>query len=323
MRSSVVILFGLVLASAGNAAIIEEGFSSDPSADGWKTFGNAGLFSWDATNQDLQVTWDTSQTNSYYYHGLGTILNSGDSFGLSFDLAFQDYTIGTTPGRPFTFAAAVGFMNFDDATRTNFFRGSGANSQFGPDNLMEFDFFPAFDVYLPTISQVIVSTNNGWLYNDDNLLDMTAGQTFHINMAYDGRTRTLTTTLTTEGVQFGQTQTIVVPANFDFRLNTISVSSYSDQESDGSLLAHGTLDNLLVTVPPPPIQNLTGALSNGVWRVQFSSRTNWQYTLERTLDFRSWTDVSPRTAGTAGTLILPDNKPLTVAAWYRVRAERP
>jgi len=57
--------------------------------------------------------------------------------------------------------------------------------------------------------------------------------------------------------------------------------------------------------------------------VQFTDRTNWLYTLERTTDFRSWTDVSPATNGNGTSLRLPDNSPPAGSAFYRVRAERP
>jgi len=102
----------------------------------------------------------------------------------------------------------------------------------------------------PPLPRRIVSTNNDWLYNHDNLLDMPAGDVFHIEMNYSALTRRLDTTTARNGAQYGQTQTITVPTNFDFRVAAVSVSSYSDQNSDGSILAHGWVDNLVVAVPP-------------------------------------------------------------------------
>src|SRR5712671_5810594 len=269
MPMHIFVLLALFAAPFAGAATLQEDFSSDPAADGWLVFGNTNLFKWDVTNQNLAVTWDSSQPNSYFYHPLGTILAREDSFHLSFDLVFQDYVSGTNPDQPYAFpAACVGFLNLMNATQTNFSRGAGVDPTYGPDNLVEFDFFPAFDIFLPTIAQIVVSTNNAWLYNHKNLLDMTPGELFHIEMDYSGTSRTLTTTATNNGVQYGQTQTIQVPANFDFRLAAVSVSSYSDRHADGSILAHGTVDNLVITVPPPPVQHLTGALSQGVWQAQ-------------------------------------------------------
>jgi len=323
MRVPLLFLWGLVAVSTGGAATIQEDFSGDPQQDGWNIFGDTNLFHWDSTNQNLDVTWDSSQTNSYFYHSLGTILARDDSFHLSFDLRFQDYTNGITPGKSYDFEAAVGFLNFANAIQTNFSRGAGISKTYGPVNLVEFAFFPAFSSYLPTISQVIVSTNNVWLYNNRNLLDMTPGQWFRVDMDYNSSTRTLTTTVTNNGVQYGMTQTILVPTNFDFRATAVSVSSYSDQNATGSILAHGSVDNFTVTVPAPPVQNLTGGFTGGIWQAQFLSRSNWLYTLQRSGDFQSWTNVLSMAPGNATNLYLPDAGPPADKAFYRVKAERP
>jgi hypothetical protein len=323
MRVCLFILWGLVAASTGGAATIQEDFSGDPRQHGWKIFGNPNLFQWDCTNQNLDVTWDSSQTNSYFYYPLGTVLARDDSFHLSFDLMFQDYASGTTPGKPYDFEAAIGFLNLTNATQTNFSRGAGINKTYGPDNLVEFDFFPAFSIYQPTISQVIVATNNAWLYNNNNLLDLTPGQWFHVDMDYNGTARVLATVVTNNGVQYGMTQTISVPTNFDFRVTAVSVNSYSDQNATGSILAHGVVDDIVVTVPPPPVQNLTGSFTNGIWQTQFLSRSNWLYTLQRSPDLQSWTNISSTTAGSATNLGLQDTNPLTGRAFYRISAQRP
>lgn len=316
-------LSGLAAASISGAATITEDFASDPLQNGWQVFGDTNLFRWDSTNQNLAVTWDSSRTNSYFYHWLGTMLARDDNFHLSFDLTFQDYASGTTPGKPYDFEAAIGFLNPTNALQPNFSRGTGINPTYGPDNLVEFDFFPAFSIYRPTISQVVVSTNNSWLYNNNNLLDLTPGQLFHVEMDYNGTRRTLTTTVTNNGVEYGVTQTMVVPTNFDFRVTAVSVSSYSDQNSTGSILAHGTVDNFIITVPPSSVQNFTGSLTNAVWSGQFIGRSNWFYTLARTADFQSWTNVASVTSASATSYILTDTNPPVNDAFYRIQANRP
>jgi hypothetical protein len=317
-----ILLLLLSTASLAGAVTFTEDFSTNPLANGWQIFGNASLFNWNPTNQNLEVIWDSSQTNSYFYHRLDTILTDNDSFQLGFDLGLLDAVIGTNPDQPYTFEVAVGFLNLDNATRTNFFRGSGRNAAYGPDNLVEFDFFPAFDIFQPTISQVIVSTNNAWLYND-NLLDLPPGELFHIAMAYDGGTETLTTVTTSGGVQYGPTQLIKVPDGFDFRANAVSINCYSEQHSDGSILAHGTIGNIIVTEPPAPVQNLSGGFAQGVWQAQFLGRSNWFYTLERTADFLAWTNVACASLVDDENLFLQDTNPPSGMAFYRVEAERP
>ena len=79
----------------------------------------------------------------------------------------------------------------------------------------------------------------------------------------------------------------VLPASFsDFRLDTVAVSSYSDWGDDyDSVLAHGVVDNLSMTIPPPPVGQLSGGWTNGAWQVHFGTRTNWLYSVEKTADF--------------------------------------
>lgn len=308
-----------------SAATFTENFSTNPAANGWQIYGHTNLFTWDSTNQNLRVTWNSAKTNSYFHRPLGTILARDDDFSLSFDVMLEDYAIGTTPGKFSTFEIAIGFLNLDQATKTNFFRGAGINATYGPKNLIEFNFFPAFDSFLPTLGQAIVSTNNAWLYNDSNLLDMTPGETFQVSMNYLAATRTLTTVISNNAVQYGPTQNIVVPVNFDFRVSTLSISSYSDAiqpPPPGSILAHGVVDNFRVTVPEPPVQNLTGAFVGANWQVQFGSRTNWLYTLERTTNSTAWTNAAAITPGNGSTLTLSDTNLPASAAFYRVRANR-
>jgi hypothetical protein len=316
----------LVQATTITAATFTEDFATDPATTGWQMYGDTNLFAWDSTNQNLRVTWDSSQTNSYFHRPLGTILARDDDFSLSFAVRLDDYAIGTTPGKFSTFEIAIGFLNLDQATKPNFFRGAGLNATYGPKNLVEFNFFPAFDSFLPTLGQVIVSTNNAWLYNDSNLLDLTPGETFQVNMSYVAATRTLTTVISNNAAQYGQTQSILVPTNFDFRVTTLSISSYSDAiqpPPPGSILAHGTVDDFVVVTPPPPVENLTGAFVGANWQAHFISRTNWLYTLERTANLVTWTNASLVTSGNGAMLTLSDTNSPAGQAFYRVKSNRP
>jgi hypothetical protein len=317
------LLLPVLQSGLASAAAFTEDFSSNPAGNGWQLFGNPNLFQWDAMNQNLRVTWDSTQTNSYCHRPLGTILTPEDDFQLGFDLTFEDYVGGLLPGKPGAFEAAIGFFNLDQATRPNFFRGAGRNA-LGPLNLVEFNFFPAFDVFLPTIAQTIVTTNHkDWLYNHDNLQDLTPGQIFAVRLSYVAATRTLTTTVTNNGAQYGPTQTITVPASYDFRVATFSISSYSDAYSLDSLLAHGTVDNIALVTPPPPVGPLSGGFNGAQWEMQFASRTNWLYTLERATDLLTWSAAAPTTPGNGTVLTLSDTNPPAENAVYRVRAQRP
>jgi hypothetical protein len=320
-------LAGASMLTARCGTIITENFSANPLRNGWKVFGDTNLFQWDSTNQDLRVTWDSSQPNSYFYHPLGTILARADDFSMAFDLQLADIGPGLNTNMPYTFEIALGFLNLDQATQTNFLRGTGVNS---PD-LAEFAYF--WDAgYGATAYPTFVDTNNTFNWNaptDYAIYALTNGVTYHVVMAFTASNQIATATITNSQQTSGVLITQLLNSSFaDFRLDTFSVSSYSDAgqapgEYAGSVLAHGVVDNIVVVVPPPPVENLTGSFSNRVWQAQFNGRATWVYTLQRTTDFQSWTDVSPVTSGGSGPLVLSDLAPPVANAFYRIRANRP
>ncbi|HUA66914.1 MAG TPA: hypothetical protein VMA13_00070 [Candidatus Saccharimonadales bacterium] len=317
MRVCLLILWSLVAASICGAATIEEGFSSNPLQNGWKIFGDTNLFQWDSTNQNLDVTWDSSQINSYFYHPLGTILTRDDNFSLAFDLE-----LNSAEASGYGFELAVGFLNLAEATSTNFNRSTGNNS---PD-LVEFTYFP--DVgYGPTIWPIMVDTNSVFNWNgssDYAIYAPTLGDWYHIVMTYTGANQSLVTTMTNFEQTSGITVVDPIATHFtDFRVDTISVNSYQDDGLGDSVFAQGNVDNFVVTVPPPPAQNFSGVLTDAVWQAQFVSQSNWVYTLQRTMNLQSWTNVSPVTPGNATNLFLLDVNPTMGQAFYRISAQRP
>src|SRR6266576_1593358 len=309
------------------AAMITEDFTKDPLAHGWRIFGDTNLFVWDATDHNLKVTWDSSRTNSYFYLPLGTILNRYDDFSLALDLQLTDVAAGVSSSKPSTFELALGFLSITQATKTNFFRGSGFDSP----NLVEFDYFPECE-FVPTVWPSIWSTNSSLNYNgsdDLTVMALPTGLLMRITMSYTATNRTLATSITTNGTSIGATHNVSLSASFtDFRVTAFAVESYSDAGQDphydvGSLLAHGSVGNVVLTFPPPPVQNLIGKFTHQQWEATFTSRTNWLYRLERTMDFQLWTAVSATTPGNGTALTIPDTNPPPARAYYRVRAERP
>lgn len=323
MRVGLLLLWGLVAASICGAATFQEDFSSDPLQNGWMVFGDTNLFQWDSINQNLEVTWDSSQTNSYFYHSLGTIAAKSDDFSLTYDLQLSDIAIGVNPNKTNTFELVVGFINSASATSTNLERGAGINAAHGARNTCEFDYFPDSG-YGATISPTLISSNNQFATKFAFPLTLDPGALFHVMMAYTASNLTLQTTVTRNGALFGTIPNVVLSGSFsDFRLDQVAVCSYSDAGADGSLLAHGTVDNFVVTVPPPPVQSLTGSFTNGVWQAQFSGQSNWLYTLQRSVDFQSWINVSSIAPGDATNLLLQDASPPADKAFYRISAQRP
>jgi len=319
-------LFVLFAARSG-ATTITENFSTDPRQNGWQIFGDTNLFQWDSTNHNLAVTWDSSQTNSYFYHPLGAILTRYDDFSLAFDLELKD--VGPADSYLYSFELALGFFNLNEATQPGFVRGAGAN----PD-LVELAYFRADDFGDPaTVYPTGTDTNSNFNYNGVGAPDSTnytliIGNWYHITMSYTASNQTIMAVVT--NLAGNSSATVVQPldATFtDFRADTISINNYNDAGQypgfEGSILAHGIVSHLVVVVPPPVIQNLTGRFSNGNWQVQFISLTNWAYTLQRTADFQSWTDVSAPTGGNGTNLFLSDTNPPADKAFYRVSAQKP
>lgn len=314
-----------------SATTFTETFATDPAADGWQISGDSALFQWQSTHQDLAVTWDSSQTNSYFYHPLGTVLGRDDDFQFSFNLQFNDIAAGVNTNKPDAIEVGIGFLNFGDATGA-FVRGAPVYPPAPPDpvNLAEFDYFPAFvdPVYgaiAASIAPTFVSSDFAYDGAFGDFFTMTNGVSYNVQVVYTASNLTMTTTLTLTGdTNVLISASATVSGTNDYRVDTFSVSSYSDcGDPYDSLLAHGTVSDLAVTIPPPPVQNMTGGLTNNAWQVQFTSRNNWLYTLMRTTDFQTWTPAAAPASGNGTTLLLTDTNTPSASAFYRVLAQKP
>lgn len=301
------------------ALSLVEDFSQSPESRGWHVFGDDSLFQWNSTSKNVDVTWDSRVTNSHFYYPLRTVLTKNDDFHLQFDLRIRDVMIGVTPGRPYTFEVAIGFINLASAKGTNFYRGT----QSGTRNIVEFNYFPEFSSFGATVAATVVSSNGMFAYSHNFPMELPLDETVYVAMTYTATNRTLNTRILRNGDPFGPIQDVVLPNTFsDFRCDALSISSYSDERADGSLLAHGTVDNLRFTVPTAPVHILRGGLVQGVWQVTFASKTGWLYQLERSIDLVSWTGASAQVPGNGAQLTLQDTATQT-NAFYRVQAKRP
>ncbi len=312
----------MVLGHTADFLVFTENFANDPAQHDWKSSGETSLFHWNSTNQNLEVTWDSSKTNSYFYHPLGTVLARDDSFTFSFDLRLSDIAIGTTPGKSDTFQIAVGLINIRNAAQSNYVRGAFG----GPSNLMEFLYYPDSGWGATISSTMIDRTATNWVYGF--ILDeLTPGDLFHVNINYDRFDQTFYTSVTRNGQFLGSSSAWLGTNFIDFRVDAFSISSYSDagQPPDfaGSVLAHGTIDNIAITLPgwwqPLEVPLVVG--DNHPREVQFYTRTNWYYRLEGTADFKNWSEVTSRW-GTDSWQSAVDTNVLPMQ-FYRAVAERP
>jgi hypothetical protein len=321
-------LFFAVSALLGGQSLRED-FSSDPAARGWQAWGNTNLFEWNTTEGSVAVTWDSREANSYFARPLGTVLGADDSFRLAFDLRLSDFTPGIDPTKTNgPFQISVGLIRRADATGPDFVRGSGSQSP----NLVEFSFFPdpgGSWQWGPSLTAMFCDrTGLNWSSGGFAPSGLTAGDVFHVVMDYDATQRMMETTVLRNGEPFAVPSAMSFGTNFtDFRVDAFAICSYSHAGQwpgyEGSILAHGAVDTVELTLPDPPIAAVSGAEQGGHWTVSFNSQTNWVYALETAPDFASWQKVSAVTPGTGSLLTLADTNELGARAFYRVRAERP
>jgi hypothetical protein len=325
MRHLAWTLLWLAAALPSRAAAIAEAFATDPLQRGWSAHGDTSLFHWNATNQNLDVTWDSSRTNSLFYRPLGTVLTKNDDFSFGFDLRLADIAIGVDPEKPYTFEIAIGLCKFGSITNRNFFRGAGVNATYGPRNLIEFDYFPDSG-FGATIAPTVVSSNNNIRFSDNHPLELTVNDLFHVEMSYRASNQVLRTLMTRNGGAFATMRDLSLNGFPDFRVDTFAVISYSDSfqhpTDAGSILAHGIVDNISWVVPDPPLIALRGARVGNFFRVDFNGASNWSYELEVTADFRQWNLVAQGFAATNGPLALQNNASAD-QGFYRVIARRP
>lgn len=292
-----------------NAATLITKFNTDPLAAGWQTYGNSNLFAWNSSNENLQVTWDSSQPNSYFYQPLGTNLTRTNSFLLAFDLNITD--VPDTNG----FQLALALVNFADATSTNFFRGSGFQSP----NLAEFDFYPDSGFGdSPTATMADSFSTFTFAYSGAPFI---RGTTYRVVLIHPPGAQILTAQVLTNGQLYATLpSTYISPGFGDYQLDTLAVCSYSDANGYGSsILAHGTVDNLVLAAPMP-VETLHFVPPG---EVTFTSDTNWVYTLEASTNLSSWSAAAPTTPGNGTNLVLQATNSPADAVFYRVRADLP
>ncbi len=302
---------GLFVLSAAQAALVSEKFTTDPALDGWRVFGDTNLFHWNATNQNLEVTWDSSQTNSYFYHPLGATFTKADSFCVEFHLALAD--VNATG----YFQLAVGLCNFADATSPSFSRANGISP-----NLFEFDYFPdGPNSYGPSIDATLIDSSSNFYFAYDATQPLANGMTCEVLLVHQAGSSTVNCRVYANGQVVSRLPDIMAYGADDFQLDTLSVNNYTttDDIYGDSLLAHGTVDNLVFASPLPVAVIQTPAAGT----VQFASDSNWLYTLEQTTDFNTWAAAAPAAMGNGTNLVLQDTNFPTAKSLYRVRADLP
>jgi hypothetical protein len=246
------LLFCLLTVSSARAVTLTENFTNNPAQNGWQIFGNTNQFQWDSTNHDMDVTWDSTQPNSYFYRPLGTTLTLADSFTVSFDIQLNDITYGSDPFFPMNLA--VGLFNYNEATNSSFSRPDGTT----PD-LFEFDYFPDNGLGQPNLSAVLAddtinATNESDFYFIYDILPMQPGVNYQVTMTHAPGASNLCATVYNNGQVYTTMPNVFTAPMVDFHLDALSISSYEEDATyPDNLLAHGTVGNFVVTTTPAPV----------------------------------------------------------------------
>ena len=331
-------LFVLSVAST-QATTITQNFTGNPAAAGWNIFGDTNLFQWNSSAHNLAVTWDSTRPNSYFHHALGTIVTRDDDFSIAFDLNLSDIASGVEPGKTGPLQIAFGLLKYAEATSTNFMRGAYGSAP----GVAEFDYYPDgyydyFGTIYPAAAAAVPSfisavDTNAYcpIYVSPFNQVLPTNQTVRVHFSFTASNQTAVITLATNGFVFSSLPPLTVsPANGfatndNFYADTFSISSYSSAGDDyDSVLAHGTVSNLVVTVPPPPVQNLAGNFSGGQWQVNFLGQNKWTYALESSTNLTNWTQINAQNSTNANAVLtLVDTNAPAASAFYRIRAARP
>jgi hypothetical protein len=305
-------LASLFLAAHANALLVQEKFAANPALDGWQVFGDTNLFQWDSTHQVLDVTWDSSQPNSYFYHPLGVTLTTNDSFCVQFDLQL---TNATASG--YGFELAIGLLHFADATNADFNRANSPSP-----NLFEFDYFPA-DAFgdAASLDATLKDSQLGYAgfyfaYDD---LPLNPGVTYRVVLIHRAGTAAITGAVYVNGQVFTLLPNIYANGPTNFQLDTLSINSYTDDGYGDSVFAQGTVANLAFATPLPVGQISTSAAG----KIQFASDTNWLYTLQQSTNFQTWTPAAPAVFGNGTNLVLSATNAPAAQSFYRMRADLP
>lgn len=313
------VFFGVLPASA---AVIEDGFSSDPVAGGWQVRGDGSMARWDFGAEVLAVTWDSERPDSFFARPLGTTLTAADDFAFEIDLRLADAGARDPDGRPAALQVAFGLVKMGRLPA-----GYPARTRGKAEDLVEFDWFPAsvipgFGENPASVSPVVFGGGTSRAFSFDNFLDLADGATWRVRCAYSAATRELATMLRRDGVEAATVNAVRLPAGFtSFAVDAFALISWSGSSTTiDSLLAHGVVDRLRIELPDPPI----GAVSmTAAGVVSSKSMVGWRYMLEASGDLSAWTDVAAA-PGDGGRLVLSDpREAVSGRQFYRVRAERP
>ena len=261
-----------------------ETFDSDPLTKGWSVHGDKSLFEWDEDSESLRVKWDTERPNSFFYKPLGRVLTESNSFAFTFQITLDSVKAGYLEGKPYTFQVALGLLNISSAIDKNFNRGTGSDSP----NLVEWDYFPDTG-FGATVSPAVASDKSEFSAGFTFPAELLIGKTYSIKLIYNSEERVLKTEMLEDGKSWANIQTVEISSDFSgFSIDTFSISNFSANDTESSLLAVGIVDEVALVISDT-LPKLFGIKINGsqweaksflidpkIWKVESSNDLhNW------------------------------------------------
>ena len=286
---------------------IVENFNNAPEKRGWKSSGDPSLFQWDAEAKRLLTQWDSSKPNSYFYKPIGQVIDTQLDFSIAFDLELDSIEIGTTTDKPFTFPIAIGLIDLKQATRDDYFRGTGIHPVTGPRGVAEWNYLPDSG-FGATVSSGLISQNNQWAFQNTFPLELNTGTLYQIQMEYQAATQIIKTVMTADGEPFGP----LLDASLDdifgnpveggftqLNVDAFAISNYSDAgqappEFAGSVKALGYVDNIEIKIGSNLRINQI-QIDSGQIEIMFHGNANTDYWLEQSSDLSNWMTVNHKT----------------------------
>lgn len=261
-----------------------ETFDSDPLTKGWSIHGDKSLFEWDEGSESLRVKWDTEKQSSFFYKPLGRVLTESNSFAFTFQITLDSVKAGYLEDKPYTFQVSLGLLNISSAIDEKFNRGTGSDSP----NLVEWDYFPDTG-FGATVSPVVASDKSEFSAGFTFPAELILGKVYSIKLIHDSEERILKTEMIEDGKSWEKIQTVKISSDFSgFSVDAFSISNFSAKDSESSLLAIGSVDEIALATSDT-LPKLFGVKINRsqweaksflidpeIWKVESSSDViNW------------------------------------------------
>lgn len=324
-RLGMVLLLATAVLRPAPAAVHVEDFATDPEARGWRVHGDPSPFAWDALNAQLEVTWDSTRPNAFFFRPLDTVLTRSDDFRMAATLRVSELA---TSSPQETFQIAFGLLRRTDAFRTNFFRGAGIHPLHGARNLVEFAYFPASETIAPTFSAVAVGTNyTRWATVDLFPLELILDEPFRVEVRFRKEGQVLSLRVQRDGEPYGTREQVLATGLGDFRLDAFAIAAYSGEHQPagygGQIRARGSVDDVEIETPDPPRLAIELVRTPTANQVSLPVLEGWRPRLQRSRDLQGWDNLPIEAIEASARWIFEDREVLTHATWYRVELQRP